>query len=122
MIPFDLGIPTLVFAQRPGTPYRMTLCAAKPGEVATDAGFTVRVTGGLNVARQADTTIVPGYTTDARPAPAVLEVLARAHDQGKRIVSICTGAFALALPHSLRCRASSPGTVIGGPFSRRAAT
>ncbi|WP_188190419.1 GlxA family transcriptional regulator [Nonomuraea sp. SYSU D8015] len=96
VIPFDLGIPTSVFAQRSGTPYRMTVCAEKPGEVATDAGFAVRVTGGLNMARRADTIIVPGYALDARPAPAVLELLAKAHDQGKRIVSICTGAFALA--------------------------
>nr|WP_042179625.1 helix-turn-helix domain-containing protein [Kibdelosporangium sp. MJ126-NF4]CEL13924.1 Transcriptional regulator, AraC family [Kibdelosporangium sp. MJ126-NF4]CTQ88291.1 Transcriptional regulator, AraC family [Kibdelosporangium sp. MJ126-NF4] len=96
VIPFDLGIPVLVFEQRQFTPYRMTLCAETPGDVMTTAGFTVRVNGGLHVARRADTIIVPGYAPDARPTPAVSNLLARAHDRGKRIVSICTGAFALA--------------------------
>ncbi|TDC13424.1 helix-turn-helix domain-containing protein [Streptomyces sp. 8K308] len=96
VVPFDLGIPTLVFAQRPSTPYRMTLCAENPGEVTTATGFTVRVDGGLTVARRADTIIVPGYALQSRPTQEVLSLLARAHDRGKRIVSICTGAFALA--------------------------
>ncbi|GAA3209880.1 GlxA family transcriptional regulator [Actinocorallia longicatena] len=96
VVPFDLGIPLLVFGRRESTPYRTTLCAEAPGEVRTAAGFTMRVDSGLHVARRADTIIVPGYALDARPSPAVADALARAHDRGRRIVSICTGAFALA--------------------------
>jgi transcriptional regulator GlxA family with amidase domain len=94
--PLDLGIPVAVFARRQSTPYRARVCAETPGEVATEGGFAVRVSGGLDVARRADTIIVPGYVPDVRVAPAVLDLLAEAHDRGRRIVSICTGAFALA--------------------------
>ncbi|MFB4316981.1 helix-turn-helix domain-containing protein [Actinomadura sp. 21ATH] len=94
VIPFDLGIPMLVFADL--EPYRTTLCAASPGDVATAAGFTMRVDRGPDAARRADTIIVPGYEAAGPPAPPVLDLLARAHDRGARVVSICTGAFALA--------------------------
>ncbi|MEW2356208.1 helix-turn-helix domain-containing protein [Spirillospora sp. NPDC029432] len=96
VIPFDLGIPMLVFSDHESSPYRTALCAESAGDVTTSAGFTMRVDRGLDAARRADTIIVPGYEPAARPSPAVLDLLAGAHERGRRVVSICTGAFALA--------------------------
>jgi transcriptional regulator GlxA family with amidase domain len=96
VVPLDLSIPAQVFGERYATPYRMTLCAAGSGEVMTGAGFALRAAGGLELLRGADTVVVPGFLPRVRPAPAVLEALATAHDRGTRMVSICTGAFALA--------------------------
>ncbi|MFE2030430.1 GlxA family transcriptional regulator [Streptomyces hygroscopicus] len=94
--PLDLAIPAQVFARRPDTPYRLTLCALS-GQVATTSGFGLVVDAGLDQVRSADTVIVPGFEPPLRPPPqAVLDVLAEAHDRGRRVVSICTGAFALA--------------------------
>ncbi|MFJ9174075.1 GlxA family transcriptional regulator [Streptomyces sp. NPDC102360] len=93
--PLDLAIPTQIFSARPETSYEMTLCALD-GQVATTAGFSLNAAGGLDQVRAADTVVVPGYELLQRPPEAVLDVLAEARDRGTRMVSICTGAFALA--------------------------
>ncbi|NKQ56944.1 helix-turn-helix domain-containing protein [Amycolatopsis sp. K13G38] len=93
--PLDLAIPAQIFSARAETPYEMTLCGPDP-MVATTAGFRLAVSGGLEQVRAADTVIVPGFEPLQRPAEAVLDVLAEARDRGRRVVSICTGAFALA--------------------------
>ncbi|WP_406141853.1 GlxA family transcriptional regulator [Streptomyces sp. NBC_01089] len=93
--PLDLAIPAQIFNARPETPYEMTVCAPSP-KVATTAGFTLDAPGDLEWVRDADTVIVPGYEPLLRPPEAVLGVLAEARDRGRRVVSICTGAFALA--------------------------
>jgi transcriptional regulator GlxA family with amidase domain len=94
--PLDLAIPTQVFSARPETPYEMTLCAPTD-RVTTTAGFQLVVGGGFDEVRAADTVIVPGVEPPLRPPPpVVLDALAEARDRGRRVVSICTGAFALA--------------------------
>ncbi|MEZ3179418.1 DJ-1/PfpI family protein [Streptomyces pimonensis] len=97
VLPLDLGIPAQVFITVPGSPYRLTLCGRTTRPVTTAAGFAVTVTAGLGAVREADTVIVPGYAPHQRELPrTVLSALAEAHSRGVRLVSICTGAFALA--------------------------
>jgi transcriptional regulator GlxA family with amidase domain len=94
--PIDLAIPAQIFGPRPETPYRLTMCGLT-AQVTTTGGFTVAVEGGLGAVRAADTVLVPGFEPPLRPLPeAVLAVLAQARERGRRVVSICTGAFALA--------------------------
>ncbi|GHJ29653.1 AraC family transcriptional regulator [Streptomyces hygroscopicus subsp. sporocinereus] len=93
--PLDLAIPTQIFTTRPETPYEMTVCALD-AKVATTAGFALIAGGGLEQVRGADTVIVPGFEPILPLPDAVLGTLAEARDRGKRVVSICTGAFALA--------------------------
>jgi transcriptional regulator GlxA family with amidase domain len=94
--PLDLAIPAQMFSARPETPYELAVCAVS-SQVATSSGFGLVVNGGLDEVRSADTVIVPGFTPHLRTHPrAVLDVLAEARSQGQRVVSICTGAFALA--------------------------
>ncbi|KAA9166103.1 helix-turn-helix domain-containing protein [Amycolatopsis acidicola] len=93
--PLDLAIPAQIFSARPETPYEMTVCGLG-STVATTAGFGLAAPGGLDEVRAADTVIVPGFEPLRTPPEAVLEVLAAARDRGRRVVSICTGAFALA--------------------------
>lgn len=92
--PLDLAIPAQIFNTRPETPYEMTVCGLTPR--ITTSGFELVVDGNLERVRTADTVIVPGFEPLVRPPEATLEVLAGAHDRGRRVVSICTGAFALA--------------------------
>ncbi|MFI1500856.1 GlxA family transcriptional regulator [Streptomyces platensis] len=97
VLPVDLGIPTQIFQARPHTPYELTVCGRARGSVTTSTGFTVGVRAGLPALARADTIIVPGYWDYQRPpAPEVTAALERASRRGARIVSICTGAFALA--------------------------
>jgi transcriptional regulator GlxA family with amidase domain len=75
--------------------YRVSVCA--PGRsVATDAGLALRVPHGLDVARSAGTIVVAPPEPVGPAPPAVLETLRAARADGKRIMSLCTGAFVLA--------------------------
>ncbi|AQZ66432.1 Transcriptional regulator containing an amidase domain and an AraC-type DNA-binding HTH domain [[Actinomadura] parvosata subsp. kistnae] len=99
VIPFDLSVPIETFARTrlPGghPAYRVRVCGERP-EV--DAGaFTVRVPGGLDELRAADTVIVPGVSDPFAPLPGgVRDALRAAAANGARIASICSGAFPLA--------------------------
>jgi transcriptional regulator GlxA family with amidase domain len=96
-VPLDLAIPAQVFGTYPEVPYRAVLCGARPGSVATCAGFDVVASAGLEGLADADTVVIPGFEPHAREhEPAVLDALRAAHARGARMVSICTGAFALA--------------------------
>ncbi|WP_406629964.1 GlxA family transcriptional regulator [Amycolatopsis sp. WGS_07] len=92
--PLDLAIPAQVFNTRPETPYEMRICGLVPR--ITTSGFALVVDGDLEAVRAADTVIVPGFEPLLRPPEPALEALADARDRGQRVVSICTGAFALA--------------------------
>jgi AraC family transcriptional regulator, transcriptional activator FtrA len=76
--------------------YRVSICGPAPA-VSTAAGFTMQVTNGLDVARAADTIIVPPTRSPGRQVPAaVIDTLRTASSEGKRLLSLCTGAFVLA--------------------------
>lgn len=97
---FELGCAAQVFGiERPGIPtrYSFGVCTEHPGPVATLAGYDMLVADGLDALYQARTVIVPGWLpTGEPPSSAVVEALHRAHARGARVVSICSGAFALA--------------------------
>jgi transcriptional regulator GlxA family with amidase domain len=93
VVPLDLAIPAQVFGTYPEAPYRVTVCAATP-TVPTVAGFTIGAQAGLDALEHADTVIVGGFVDHLQPLPEpVLDALRGARG---RMVSICTGAFALA--------------------------
>src|SRR4051812_29553950 len=92
VVAFDMATPAQVFRG----PYSFELAAVRRGPVATSTGFRVVADHGLEALARADTVVVPGYDTIDRPPPrAALDALRAAHARGARIVSICTGAFAL---------------------------
>src|SRR3954467_10333913 len=92
VVAFDMATPAQVFRG----PYSFELAGVRRGPVATSTGFRVVADHGLEALARADTVVVPGYDTIDRPPPrAALEALRAAHARGARIVSICTGAFAL---------------------------
>ena len=76
--------------------YRLTICTPEPGPVALEGGMTLQVDRGLDATRRADTVLVPGWCGRSAGEPAVVDALRRAHRRGARLVSFCTGAFALA--------------------------
>lgn len=97
VVPLDLAIPAQVFGNYREAPYRLTVCAGAPGPVPTSAGFDVVAQAGPEVLAEADTVLVPGFEPHLRAIDEpVLEALRAAHGRGARMVSICTGAFALA--------------------------
>lgn len=97
---FELSCAAEVFGiERRGIParYAFDVCTEHPGPVATSAGYDMLVTAGLDALDRADTVLVPGWLpTDEPPSAAVIRSLRNAHARGARLVSICTGVFALA--------------------------
>jgi transcriptional regulator GlxA family with amidase domain len=95
VLPLDLGIPVQAFGG--GSYYELTVCAENPDGPVACGGFTVTAPAGLGALRRADTVIVPGYQAPHVPPTApVLAAIGAAHARGARLVSICSGAFALA--------------------------
>jgi AraC family transcriptional activator FtrA len=98
---FDLAAPAqvLMSATRAGGEplYRVSTCSAGGKEVTTTTGFTLTPQGGLEALAEAETILVPGYAAIFDPPPAaVLKALREAAARGARVLSVCTGAFALA--------------------------
>lgn len=101
MSAFETGIVTEVFGlPRPEFDvgwYELTVCAETPGAVRLVGGATLHTGHGLDAFAAAGTLIVPGVAdVHADPSPALTDALRAAHRRGARIVSICSGAFALA--------------------------
>ncbi len=97
VVAFDLTIPAQMFGSwREPAPYSFEVCTPSPGPVATTTGFAVEVTRGLDALAEADTVVVPGYEPHDRPADEVCDALRLASARGARLMSVCTGAFALA--------------------------
>jgi AraC family transcriptional activator FtrA len=102
LAPFELGVAAEVFAlPRPELDvawwYEFALCAERPGPMAVVGGFAVVAPHGLEAIERADTVIVPGVPDPHDDPPAaVLDALRAAHARGARVLSICSGAFALA--------------------------
>jgi AraC family transcriptional activator FtrA len=102
LAPFELGVAAEVFAlARPELDvdhwYEFELCAPRPGPLRVVGGFSVVVPHGLEALERADTVILPGVPDPhVDPPEAVLGALRAAHARGARVVSICSGAFALA--------------------------
>ncbi|MEC3980822.1 GlxA family transcriptional regulator [Amycolatopsis sp. H20-H5] len=76
--------------------YEFLVASADGENVNSMAGVPIGVAGGLELLRTANTIIVPGYNLifDSLPAEVVTG-LQDAMAAGTRVVSICTGAFAL---------------------------
>ncbi|MGH3587635.1 MAG: DJ-1/PfpI family protein, partial [Pseudonocardia sp.] len=101
MSAFETGIVTEVFGiswPEIDVPwYRLTICAESPEPLRVIGGATLQTSHGLDALADAGTVVVPSVADPERaPSPQVVEALRRAHADGARLVSICTGAFALA--------------------------
>ncbi len=96
VIAFDLAIPGQVFGHPAESErYTFTVCAPTTGLLPTTTGFSVAVECGLEALAKADTIVIPGYAPHGNPGQSVNDALRAASDSGARVMSICTGAFAL---------------------------
>ncbi|WP_234373530.1 helix-turn-helix domain-containing protein [Streptomyces sampsonii] len=98
---FESSIPLSVFGidrQDAGVPrYRLLVCAGEDGPLRTTGGLELTAPQGLEALARAGTVVVPAWRSITSPPPAAaLDALRRAHEEGARIVGLCTGAFVLA--------------------------
>ncbi|GGR77460.1 AraC family transcriptional regulator [Streptomyces aureoverticillatus] len=98
---FESSIPLSVFGidrQDAGVPrYRLLVCAGEEGPLRTTGGLELTAPHGLEAISRAGTVVVPAWRSITSPPPLeALDALRRAHEEGARIVGLCTGAFVLA--------------------------
>ncbi|HSL35487.1 MAG TPA: helix-turn-helix domain-containing protein [Arthrobacter sp.] len=72
------------------------VCTPVPGEVPMKSGLSLHVGLGLDAAGDADLVIMTPFGNDESVPESVLDALRDAHARGAWVMSICTGAFALA--------------------------
>ncbi len=100
LVAFDLTAPAQAFAlatRRDRSLYEFSTCSVGGTEVRTTSGFGLSPQGGLDALRSADTIVVPGYGDILSPPPEeATAALHAAAGRGARMLSVCTGAFALA--------------------------
>ncbi|WP_211878389.1 GlxA family transcriptional regulator [Pseudarthrobacter albicanus] len=99
---FEFGTAFEVFgidrsARGSGVPaFDFRVCTPEPGDVPMKSGLSMQVGLGLEAAADADLVIMAPFGRDEDVSEAVLEVLRAAHERGAWVMSICSGAFALA--------------------------
>lgn len=98
---FESSIPLSVFGidrQDAGVPrYRLLVCSGEEGPLRTTGGLELTAPYGLEAISRAGTVVVPAWRSITSPPPVeALDALRRAHEEGARIVGLCTGAFVLA--------------------------
>jgi transcriptional regulator GlxA family with amidase domain len=97
--PFELGVLCEAWGvdrtDTGGPTFDFAVCATEPGAVRTSMGFDLSVSHGLDRAAEADLVAVPAMPRDARCPEPFLRALRDAHARGARVLSVCSGAFAL---------------------------
>jgi len=98
---FEFGIAVEIFGlPRPEFDfpwYSHRVVAVDEGPMRALGGIRVLADGGLESLGTAGTLIVPGWRDRAEaPSAELLRALRKAHDEGARLLSICSGVFVLA--------------------------
>jgi AraC family transcriptional regulator, transcriptional activator FtrA len=100
--PLELGVACDLFGASSGNAmggvpwYRLEVCSARATAVTVNGGFDLRAPHRLGRLPRADTVVVPPTENLAAVPSDVFDALRRAHAAGRRIISLCTGAFVLA--------------------------
>ena len=99
LAPFEFGVVCEVFgidrSEMGGPSFDFTIATAEPGAVRTSLGFSMMIESDLSAAADADLVAVPAHGTgpvDERYLQVIRDAVAR----GAWVMSVCSGAFALA--------------------------
>src|SRR5450830_1717203 len=120
--PFHFAVPYLVFSARTaeGPLFDLKIVSSGGRQLAAERALTLQPDGGLELADGADILVVPGWDElDARPAPDLVEAMARAHARGAHVVGLCYGAYALAYAGLLDGRRASTHWMAEKDFGKR---
>lgn len=97
--PFEFGVVCEVFgidrSDSGGPFFEFTVATAEPGPVTTSIGFDMVIQQDLSVAHDADLIAVPAHRIEAIDE-RFLDAIRAAEARGAWVLSVCSGAFALA--------------------------
>lgn len=129
MTGFESGLAAEIFgmADLPGrfsagvapTGYTVQLCSEQP-EIRMLGGAMVHTSYGIDDLAAADTVLIPSVRdVEQAPSDGLLEAIRAADDRGARLVSICSGAFALAAAGVLDGRPATTHWIYADLLARR---
>jgi len=108
--PFEFGVICEVFGidrtDMGGPKFDLAIVTADPGPVRTSLGFDMMIATGLDAAADADLVAVPAHAIE-RIDERYLEVIRAAEARGAWVLSVCSGAFALAQAGILEGRSAT---------------
>jgi transcriptional regulator GlxA family with amidase domain len=100
--PFEFGVACEAFGTDRTSDgiesFDFRVVTADPGEVQSSMAFSINIAEDLSFADEADLIVVPAFPGERwdLPDPRVLDVLRRAVARNAWVLSLCSGAFALA--------------------------
>jgi transcriptional regulator GlxA family with amidase domain len=122
---FEFAVPCEVFGTNRNDLvdpwYDLRICAATPGPVRTTRGLRVDTPYGLDDLVEADTILVAAVSRPVQldPPAGLIDAVRLAHRRGKRIMSICSGAYVLAAASLLNGRRATTHWLNSDDFARR---
>ncbi|MDT0268282.1 helix-turn-helix domain-containing protein [Streptomyces sp. DSM 44915] len=122
---FELAVPCEVFgldrSDLADPWYELRLCAGEPGELRTASGLTVPTPHGVEALPEADTVLVAACARSRQLAPpgALVDAVREAHRRGRRVVSLCAGAYVLAEAGLLDGRRATTHWMNAADFAHR---
>lgn len=100
VVAFDLAAPAQAFTvaadKRGKACYEFSTCSLDGRPLRSATGFGIVPEGDLHLLEQADTVVVPASFDVFSPPGEAIEALRMVAERGARVISVCTGAFALA--------------------------
>ncbi|MFD7665879.1 GlxA family transcriptional regulator [Streptomyces sp. NPDC059788] len=122
---FELAVPCEVFgidrSDIADPWYELRLCAAEPAPLRTPAGLRIEAPYDMDDLLEADTVIVAACARPVQldPPASLIAAVRKAHELGRRIVSLCTGAYVLAHAGLLTGRPATTHWMNAADFGQR---